>query len=97
MAKVHFTKSAVDDLTEIWNYTADNWSENQADKYYELLIEACNELVAKPSLGKSYVQINNIALGYRAGKHLIIFRILSENEIEIIRILHEMMDLRGRM
>ncbi len=97
MNKVHFTNKAVDDLTEIWNYTVVHWSENQADKYYELLIEACNELAAKPSLGKSYIQINNTTLAYRAGKHLIIFRVLSENEIEIIRILHEMMDLRGKI
>jgi toxin ParE1/3/4 len=97
MAKLHFTNKAVDDLSEIWNYTVDNWSENQADKYYELLIEACNELAAKPSLGYNYTQINKNILGYRAGKHLIFFRVLSENEIEIIRILHEMMDLKKRL
>ena len=30
------TKKAVEDLTEIWNYTSENWSEHQADKYYQL-------------------------------------------------------------
>jgi toxin ParE1/3/4 len=34
MTKVKFTKIAVKDLSDIWNYTADNWSERQANIYY---------------------------------------------------------------
>ena len=33
MAKYHLTNKAVDDLSEIWDYTYEVWSENQADKY----------------------------------------------------------------
>lgn len=33
MAKYNLTKKAVEDLTKIWNYTFDTWSENQADAY----------------------------------------------------------------
>jgi toxin ParE1/3/4 len=40
MAKYKFTKKAVKDLSDIWNYTVDTWSENQADKYYKLIINA---------------------------------------------------------
>ena len=32
MARYRFTNKAVDDITQIWNYTFDEWSENQADK-----------------------------------------------------------------
>ena len=41
MANFTFTKKAVEDLTNIWNYTFDNWSEKQADIYYNALIENC--------------------------------------------------------
>ena len=34
MASFHLTNKAVEDLAEIWNYTIDKWSENQADHYY---------------------------------------------------------------
>ena len=34
MAKFHLTNKAVEDLAQIWNYTYDEWSENQADRYY---------------------------------------------------------------
>lgn len=44
MAKYRLTNKAVDDLTRIWNYTFDRWSENQADKYYLMLWENCNEV-----------------------------------------------------
>ena len=39
MAKYYLTNKAVDDLTKIWNYTFDQLSEQQADKYYQMLIE----------------------------------------------------------
>ena len=41
MAKYRFTNKAVDDLSNIWNYTVETWSERQADLYYEMLIGFC--------------------------------------------------------
>jgi hypothetical protein len=38
MAKYSFTNKAIEDISNIWEYTFDNWSEKQADKYYSLLI-----------------------------------------------------------
>ena len=52
MASYFFTNKAVEDLTEIWNYTFEEWSEQQADKYYQLLIDNCNEITQNPALGK---------------------------------------------
>lgn len=34
MAKVILRQEAIDDLNNIWDYTFEKWSENQADKYY---------------------------------------------------------------
>lgn len=31
MVRYKLTNKAVEDLTQIWNYTIDKWSENQAD------------------------------------------------------------------
>ena len=38
MAKYHFTRRALNDLLEIWDYTVEEWSENQAEKNKNLLI-----------------------------------------------------------
>ena len=50
MAKVRFTNKAVEDLSEIWNYTFDKWSESQADIYYTSLVSACRKVAANPFL-----------------------------------------------
>ena len=95
MARYILTKKAVEDLSKIWNYTFDNWSENQADAYYKMLIENCKEIAANPNLGKNYSGILKNLFGFKAGRHIIFFRKINDLKIEITRILHEQMDLRN--
>ncbi|MDH6343533.1 toxin ParE1/3/4 [Parabacteroides sp. PFB2-12] len=97
MAKYRFTNKAVDDLSDIWNYTIDVWSERQADLYYRMLIEFCQEIANNPTLGKSYEDISENLFGFIANKHIIFYRIISQDEVEISRILHGSMDLKNRM
>lgn len=97
MARYILTNKAVEDLSKIWNYTYEAWSENQADKYYNLIIDACRRIAESPALGKKYREISNEISGFRVGKHIIFYRELKNDEIEVIRILHERMDLRNRL
>lgn len=97
MAKYKLTNKAVDDLTQIWNYTFDRWSENQADKYYQMLLDNFNEVANNPDLGKKYSEVTENLLGFRAGRHIIFYRKIKADEIEIIRILQEQMDLKNRL
>ena len=97
MAKYYFTNKAVEDLTGIWNYTVDEWSEKQAEKYYDILLLACNELAKNPNLGKTYDVVTKGILGYKSGEHIIFYTIVSKNEIEVARILHGMMDLKNKL
>jgi toxin ParE1/3/4 len=97
MAKFLLTNKAVEDLSQIWDYTYEVWTENQADKYYESLIEACQEISDNPSIGKSYYEIKSEIFGFRIGKHIIFYMIINQNEIEVVRILHEAMDLKNRL
>lgn len=97
MAKYRFTNKAVDDLSDIWNYTFDTWSERQADLYYETLIKFCEEIAEYPTFGKNYDEVEESLYGFKANKHVIFYRILPNGEIEIIRILHGSMDLKNRI
>lgn len=97
MVKYHFTNKAIDDLSQIWEYTSENWSEKQADKYYDLLLVNCNELAKNPKLGKQYEILTEGILGYKSGEHIIFYTIISKNEIEVARILHGMMDLKNKL
>lgn len=42
MAKYELTNKAVTDLNRIWEYTLENGSENQADRYYDMLLDICH-------------------------------------------------------
>jgi toxin ParE1/3/4 len=97
MANVILRQEAIDDLNDIWDYTFANWSENQADKYYSLIKFACKQIGQNPELGRIYNEINENLLGLKTGKHIIFYHLISNDEIEVIRILHERMDLKIRL
>lgn len=97
MAKYKFTRRALNDLIEIWDYTVEEWSKNQAEKYYNLILACCVDLAMNPSLGKSYEILSLDVLGYKCGEHIIFYREISNNEIEIERVLHVMMDLKSKI
>ena len=97
MAKFYLTNKAVEDLGEIWNYTVETWSENQAEIYYSLLIDSCQELANKMNLGKSYDVVEKNILGFKTGQHVIFYRIVTEKEIEVVRILHGMMNMKNHL
>jgi len=97
MAKVILRQEAIDDLNDIWDYTFEKWSENQANKYYASIKFVCKEIGKNPELGKSYPEISKSLLGLKSGKHIIFYQHLTENKIEVIRILHERMDIKNRL
>ena len=97
MAKYYLTNKAVDDLSEIWDNTFEVWSERQANIYYEILISNCQEIADNPDLGKSYGGITQSLRGIKANRHIIFYRTINENYVEITRILHERMDLKKRI
>ena len=90
------SKKADVDLDEIWLYTVETWSLAQADRYYSLIFDEIDHICEHPTSGKS---LDHIRKGYRASKvksHLIFYRLIDET-IEIIRILHERMDIDSRL
>ena len=53
MAEFKLTNKAVDDLSKIWDYTFEVWSERQADNYYQALISNCQEIADHSDPGKN--------------------------------------------
>src|SRR5687768_8697318 len=90
------SKKAVSDLEEIWLYTVEKWSVGQADRYYSLIFDEINYICKNSDSGKA---MEHVRKGYRASKvksHLIFYKI-SNDTIEIVRILHERMDIENRL
>ncbi|REE05887.1 type II toxin-antitoxin system RelE/ParE family toxin [Marinoscillum furvescens] len=97
MGNYRLTNRAVRDLTEIWNYTFDHWSELQADTYHKQLVNAFKAIASSPDLGRNYDMIRMGLCGYKVNRHIIFYRKVSDNLVEITRILHERMDLKNRL
>jgi len=97
MYNYKLTNKAVEDLSNIWNYTFDFWSENQADFYYKMLVEKFIAISKKQELGRNYKGIEKNLYGLNIGRHIIFYRIIDDFNIEITRILHERMDLKNRI
>lgn len=97
MAKYILSNKAVEDLSLIWEYTCEAWSERQADIYYNLLVAACRDLAQKIRKGKPYPEIGPGILGFKTGRHIIFYRVGKSENIEVARVLHEEMDLQTRM
>ncbi len=97
MAKYELTNKAVEDLTGIWEYGIEKWSEQQADKYYNLLLDSCQDIANNPELGKNYDGITKDLFGLKTNRHIVFYRKRVNQPIEITRILHERMDLKIRL
>ena len=79
------------DLDAIWLYTAENWSNEQADRYIRDIISGCMLLAGDGNIGRR-VDIRDGYLKYPVGSHFIYFR-RSDFGVSVVRILHQRMDV----
>jgi toxin ParE1/3/4 len=92
--KLKISRAAQLDLEHIWEYTLKNWSLEQADRYYNLILDEIAYLANQPNSGKDYSALRKDYFRVRIKSHFIFYRInRGLNVIEIIRILHERMDV----
>ena len=85
------------DLEEIWFYTFENWSAEQADRYHNQIMAAIEGLVNGSRQGRP---IDDIRPGYRklaVASHFLFYRITDAGLIDIIRVLHQRMDAASRL
>lgn len=95
---VKISNEAQVDLEKIWLYTFETWSKEQADRYYNLILDEIEYITKNPNSGKDYSYIRKSYYRSKVKSHFIFYRInLGENEIEIIRILHQQMGIKSRL
>src|ERR1700730_13121974 len=90
------SKKAISDLEEIWLYTVDKWSIVQADRYYNLIFDEIAFICKNPRTGKP---MDDVRKNYRTAKvksHLIFYKV-ENNIVQVVRILHERMDIKSRL
>jgi toxin ParE1/3/4 len=91
MTRIVLTPCAAADLDEIWDYTAERWSDEQAERYIRDIWNAIEAAAANPERMRT---CDDVRPGYRkqlAGSHVIFFKVISGG-IDVVRILHQRMD-----
>ncbi len=97
MSKYILSKKALEDINTIWIYTAENWSQEQADRYYNLLLDEIEYIVTNFEMARDFGKIRKSYKYSKVKSHLIFFKKDKNNEIEVVRVLHERMDIENRM
>lgn len=88
---------AISDLEKIWLYTLKKWSIEHADRNHSLIINEIEFITEHFNLSR---RIEYIRSGYRMSKmksHLIFYKMAEDGVIEIVRILHQSLDIENRL
>lgn len=96
--KYKISKEAINDLERIWLYTIENWSVEQADRYFSLIFNEIEFLAKRPDSGKDFSHIRKGYYSSKVKSHFIFYRINKmEETLEVVRILHQSMDIETRL
>ena len=85
--------AALDDLTDILQYTLATWGEEQMLTYRQILDSRLAMILENPHIGFQRPAISERHRFVVAGEHLIAYR-SSTSTVEVSRILHGRMDFR---
>jgi toxin ParE1/3/4 len=97
MAHFHLTQAAKTDLKGIGRHTEQRWGRAQRNNYLAMLDQGFQDLAAEPLRGRD---CSNIREGYRrysVGRHVIFYRRIAPDMIEIVRVLHDRMNLERHL
>lgn len=97
MTGFQLTPAAKSDLDAIWDYTAERWDVDQAESYVREIRDACVRLVDGLSRGTPIDEIRPGYLKLAVGSHFLFYRKAVGGGLDIIRILHQRMDIPGRL
>ena len=95
-AKYRISEAAIKDLECIWEYTYINWSKEQADRYHSLIMNEIQFISENNTSGKSMEHVKEGYLVVYVKSHMILFR-RKKGITEIIRILHQKMDIESNL
>ena len=96
MPAFRLSAKSIEDLKSIGRFTLKSWGREQRNIYLSKLDESFHILAEQPQLGNARDDIRKGYRVYHVGRHLIFYR-QKPAEIEIIRILHDRMDVETHL
>lgn len=95
MKSLTFSPAAEADLEKIWDYSAENWGPDQADRYTDEIRDACQMAASGEKRGR-LVDVRPGYLKISSGSHMVYFH-EEGDRLEIIRILHGKQDVEWHL
>lgn len=95
MKSLTFSPAAEADLEKIWDYSAENWGPDQADRYTDEIRDACQMAASGEKRGRP-VDVRAGYLKISSGSHMVYFH-EEGDRLEIIRILHGKQDVEWHL
>ena len=97
MAEYIISEKALEDLNNIWIYTAENWSVEQANRYYNLIVDEIEYVSENFEIVKNFEDVRKNYKYSKVKSHLVFYKKTLNTEMEVVRILHERKDVRNRI
>jgi toxin ParE1/3/4 len=105
MGRLLLTARAEREIRATLRFTASRWGAMQAESYRALISDAFAALLADPRTPRSRdrdeirpgVRTLPIARAGRPVRHLVVYRISEAGDIEVLRFLHDSMELRRHL
>lgn len=93
MVRFRISQKAKLDIENIWLYTYYRWSKEQADRYHKLIFDEILYLANNFDSGQKMDEIKAEFRFSRVKSHFIFCRKTDKKVIEIVRILHQRMNI----
>ncbi|MCS0265646.1 type II toxin-antitoxin system RelE/ParE family toxin [Vibrio sp. YT-16] len=93
MKPFQLTNKAKSDLRDIALFTSRRWGREQRNIYLKQFDDSFWLLAESPDIGKTCDEIRDGYRKFPQGSHVIFYRQIGSQNIEIIRILHKSMDV----
>jgi len=85
--------AAREDLEEIWDYIRRRWGADQAEFHLRQLQWAIERAAANPRTGHPCDEIRPGYLKLAAGSHVLFYRLTDDGQVDVVRVLHQRMDV----
>ncbi|MBN9469379.1 MAG: type II toxin-antitoxin system RelE/ParE family toxin [Bosea sp.] len=85
-ARYRLTPRALDDLDEIWRFSAETWSAAQADRYVDALAQLFETIATMPTLARERAEFTPPVRILAHEAHVIVYTIAADHVV-ILRLL----------
>lgn len=92
--RVQLSPKALEDLEDIWRYTAETWSIEQADTYVDALSHVFNIIAAMPTMARERLEFDPPVRIHVHQNHLIVYTAYDDH-INVLRLLGGKQDWRA--